>query len=154
MPCSRRHCCLRKNVSSQVMRSSSASTLAQRSARPRSCASTPSRSRFNAAVGDVMDFMSDCEVGTRELAQEDAAMATESVEDWPRVCKNSCSDTPRDRGAHVCCRVSVSALVPVPASASGVFSSGLFLYFKSFKSLESLKSKPSEITAGILVFSF
>ena len=34
-----RRCCLRKNVSSQVMRNSSASTLARRSARPRSCAS-------------------------------------------------------------------------------------------------------------------
>ena len=91
-----------------------------------------------------MDFMSDCEVGTQELAQEDAAaMATESVEDWPRVSKNSCSDTPQDRGAHVCCRVSVSALVPVPTSASGVFSSGLFLYLKSFKSLESVSLQKS-----------
>ena len=78
-----RRCCLRKNVSSQVMRSSSASTLARRSARPRSCASTPSSSRFNAAVGDATDSVSDCEVGTREPEQEDAAaMATEGVEDW------------------------------------------------------------------------
>ena len=82
MPCSGRRCCLRKNVSSQVMRSS-ASTLAWRSARPRSCASTPSRSRFNAAVGDATDSASDCEVGTREPAQEDAAaMARDCVEDW------------------------------------------------------------------------
>ena len=51
IPCSRRHCCLRKNVSSQVMCSSSASTLAWRSARPRSCASTPSKSRFDTAGG-------------------------------------------------------------------------------------------------------
>ena len=50
---SRRHrrcyavdCCLRKNVSSQVMRSSSVSTLG---------ASTPSRSRFNTAVCDATD---------------------------------------------------------------------------------------------------
>ena len=56
--------------------------LARRSARPRSCASTPSRSRFNAAVGDATDSVSDCEVGTREPAQEDAAaVATGGVED-------------------------------------------------------------------------
>ena len=48
------------------------------------CASTPSSSRFNAAVDDATDSLSDCEVGSREPAQEDAAaMATEGVEDWP-----------------------------------------------------------------------
>ena len=83
MPCSGRRCCLRKNVSSQVMRSSPASTLARRSARPRSCASTPSRSRFNAAEGEATNSVSDCEVGTREPAQEDAAVvATDDVEEW------------------------------------------------------------------------
>ena len=34
-------------------------------------------------MGDATDSVSDCEVGTREPAQEDAAaMATEGVEDW------------------------------------------------------------------------
>ena len=75
------------------------------------------------------------------IAKDAAAMATEGVEDWaePRVSKKGCLDTPRDRGAHACCRVSVSA--PVPACASGVFSTGLFLYFKSFTSFESKPSR-------------
>ena len=65
-------------------RSSSASTVAGRFARPRSCASTPSGSRFNT------DSMSDCEVGTRESAKEDVvAMATEGVEDWAESEKKS-----------------------------------------------------------------
>ena len=38
----------------------------------------------------------------------------------PRVSKKACLDTPRDRGAHVCCRVSVSA----SASASVSFLRG------------------------------
>ena len=55
----------------------------QRSARPRSCASTPCRSRFNAAVGDATDPVSDCGAGAREPAQEDAAaVATVGVEGW------------------------------------------------------------------------
>ena len=83
MPSGGRRCYQRKNVSSQVMRSNSASTLARRSGRPRSCASTPSRSRFNAAVGETTDSLSDCEAGSREPAQEDAAvMAMDGVEDW------------------------------------------------------------------------
>ena len=152
MPCSRRRCCLRKNVSSQVMRSSSASTLARRSGRPRSCASTPSRSCFNAAVGDATDSVSDCEVGTREPAQEDAAAAaTEGVEDWAESeqkglfghatgsrcpCLLPCQ----------CVRVRARARVCVR-----VFSSGLFLYFKSFK---SSKGKPSRNHGRDSSFSF
>ena len=133
MPRSRRRCCLHKNVSSQVMRSSSASTLAWRFGRPRSCASTPSRSRFNAAVGDATDSVSDCEVGTREPAQEDAAaVATEGVEDWAESeqkgllryatgslcpCLLPCQCVRLLARARVCVRV---------------FSSGLFLHFKKF----------------------
>ena len=109
MPCSRRRCCLRKNVSSQVMHSSSASTLARRSARPRlpGPASTP-------RWATQPDYVSDCEVATREPAQEDAAaIATDGVEDWSR---KACLEVPRDRGAHVCCRVTVSASAPASAS--------------------------------------
>ena len=42
----------------------------------------------------------------------------------PRVSKKACLDAPRERGAHVCCRVSVSAYAPVPASASVSFLRG------------------------------
>ena len=118
------------------MRSSSAPTLARRSARPRSCASTPSRSRFNAAVGDATDSVSDCEVGTREPEQEDAAaMATEGVEDWARVSKKGLFRfATRSRCPYLlpcqCVRVRARARVCVR-----VFSSGLFLWFKSLKSL-------------------
>ena len=106
MPCSGRCCCVRENVSSQVMGSSSASTLARRRARPRSCASTPSRSRFNTAV---------TQPGSRRKKTQQPWRRRVS-RTGPRVSKKACLDTPRDRGAHVCCRVSVSA--PVPASAS------------------------------------
>ena len=143
MPCSRRRCCLRKNVSSQVMRSSSASTLAGRSGRPRSCASTPSRSRFNTAVGDATNSVSDCEVGTRRKKTQQPWRRRES-RTGRRVSKKTCLDTPRDRGAHVCCRVSVSASAPVPASASVSFLLGS----------SSLKASLPGLPAGIPVFSF
>ena len=45
----------------QVMRTNSASTLARRSARPRSLVSTLRRSRSSAAVGDATDSVSDWE---------------------------------------------------------------------------------------------
>ena len=102
-----------------------------------------------------MDFMSDCEVGTRELAQEDAAaMATEGVENLAESEQTiSCSDTPRDRGAHVCCRASVSGSAPTPASASVSLLGAL--PFKSFKSSESFKKVGlPEIPTGIVVFCF
>ena len=59
-------------------------TLTWRSARPRNCASTPSRSRFNAAVGDATD--SRVRLRSRHAGagarMTQAAMATEGVEDW------------------------------------------------------------------------
>ena len=59
MPLSRRRCCRRKQVSSQVICRSSASTLALRSARTRSCRSTTSSSRWNPVAGGSMESVSD-----------------------------------------------------------------------------------------------
>ena len=137
------------------MRSSSASTLAWRSTRPRCCASMPSKSRFNAAVGGATDSVPDCEAGTQEPAQEDAAaMVTEGVEDWAEsehkgLFGYATGSRCRWLLPCQCVRVRARACVCVR-----VFSSGLFLYFKSFKSLKVYKVSLPEIPAGILVFGF
>ena len=55
----RRRCCRRRNVSSQVMWRSSASTLTLLSARTRSWPSTVSRSRRNTVACDAADSVSD-----------------------------------------------------------------------------------------------
>ena len=142
MPCSRRRRCLRKNVSSQVMRSSSASIHAWRFRRPRSCASTPSRSRFNAALGDATDSVSDCEVGTREQAQEDAAaVATEGVEDWAESEQEGLSGYAT--GSRCPCLLPCQCVRARARVCVRVFSSLLFLHFKSLKSFKSFKSKLS-----------
>ena len=98
----------------------------------------PSRSRFTAALGDATDSLSDCEVGTRELAQEDAAaMATEGVEDWAESEQEGLSGYATGSRCPCllpcqCVRVRARARVCVR-----LFSSGLFLYFKSLKSFNS-----------------
>ena len=95
--------------------------------------STPSRSRFNAAVGDATDSVSDCEVGTWEPAQEDAAaLATEGVEDWAESEQKRLVQM--HHGIAVPIFVAVSVCVRARVCVR-VFSSGLSLYFKSFKSL-------------------
>ena len=76
-------------------------------------------------MGDATDHVSDCEVGTREPAQEDAAaVATEGVEDWAESEQKGllryATAVPM-----FFCRVSVSA--PAPASASVSFLRGSFL---------------------------
>ena len=99
MPRSGRRCC-----SSQVMRSSSASTLARRSARPRSCGFHAFWVPFQHRGGGTPP------TPCPKSPQEDAvAMATEGVEGCARVRKKACLDAPRDRGSHVSCRVRVSA---------------------------------------------
>ena len=50
---------------------------------PRQAIRETAKLRFHAVVGDATGSVSDCEVGTREPAQEDAVvMATEGAEDW------------------------------------------------------------------------
>ena len=76
---------------------------------------------------DATDSVSDCEVRTREPAQEDAAaMATEGVEDWAECeQKGLFRYATRSR-----CIVSVSASAPVPASASVSLLRGSFFISK------------------------
>ena len=79
-------------------------------------------------VGDATDSVSDCEVRTREPAQEDAAaMATEFVEDWAeREQKGLFRCTTGARCPCLlpcqCVRVRARARVCVRVSSSGLLS--------------------------------
>ena len=66
----------------------------------------------------------------------------------PRVSKKACLDTPRVRGAHVCCRVSAPASAPVPASASVSFLRGSFSKPKVCEPSEISRIGPAVCSSG------
>ena len=122
-------------------------TLARRSARPRSCASTPSRSRFKGRGGRRNRLR----VRLRSRHPGAGARRRSSHGDGGcrglgrEVGKKARLDTPRDRGARVCCRASVSASTR-PRPRPRLFFGALSL-FQMFVSLQKSRQ-------GILAFSF
>ena len=89
MPLSRRRCCRRKKVSSQVICRSSASALALRPARTRSCRSTTSRSRWTTVAGDSIESVSDWDNAAAEEGNWNAMMSENTGQHTSQLVANT-----------------------------------------------------------------